>query len=293
MKKTLVTLLVLGMVFTLASCGQKTQTVGTESEQTTQTPPAEIAEGEAPSETEKNVPTEDTTKPEDSSKPEDTTSSEDTSKPEDTTSSEDTSKPEDTTPPKDTSKPEDATPPKDTSKPEDTTPPKDTSKPEDTKPPKDTTKPEDTTPPEDTTKPEDTTPEDSKTMGETLHAAFIDAMASNPSYSTTELATLLVSNDVIEFMGGSYEVTPGWLQGFDTEIEGFSSGTGFGPWMGSIAFVGYVFELDENADVAAFKQTLKDNANPRWQICVQANEMIVDSVGNKVFFVMCPGNQDQ
>lgn len=251
MKKTLVTLLVLGMVCTLASCGQKAPMNNTEQDQTTQTSPVEIAEGEAPSETEENIPTEDTTKPEDTA------------------------------------------PPKDTSKPEETKPPKDTSKPEETKPPKDTTKPEDTTPTEDTTKPEVPTPEDSKTMGETLQAAFIDAMASNPSYSTTELASLLVSNDVIEFMGGSYEVTPGWLQGFDTEIEGFSSGTGFGPMIGSIAFVGYVFELDENADVAAFKQTLKDNANPRWQICVQAGEIIVDSVDNKVFFVMCPGNLDQ
>ena len=292
MKKTLVTLLVLGMVCTLASCGQKAPMNNTEQDQTTQTSPVEIAEGEAPSETEEMHPTEDTTKPEEPSKPEDTPSSEDTSKPEDTIPPKDTSKPKDTTPPKDTSKPEETKPPKDTTKPEDNKPPKDTAKPEDTKPPKDTTKPEDTTPTEDTTKPEDPTPEDSKTMGETLRAAFKDAMASNPSYSTSELASLLVSNDVIEFMGGSYEVTPGWLQGFDTEIEGFSSGTGFGPWIGSIAFVGYVFELDENADVAAFKQTLKDNANPRWQICVQAGEIIVDSVGNKVFFVMCPGNLD-
>ena len=287
MKKTLVTLLVLGMVCTLASCGQKAPMNNTEQDQTTQTSPVEIAEGEAPSETEENIPTEDTTKPEDTAPPKDT------SKPEETKPPKDTTKPEDTKPPKDTSKPEDTTPPKDTSKPEETKPSKDTTKPEDNKPPKDTTKPEDTTPTEDTTKPEDPTPEDSKTMGETLQAAFIDAMASNPSYSTTELASLLVSNDVIEFMGGSYEVTPGWLQGFDTEIEGFSSGTGFGPMIGSIAFVGYVFELDENADVAAFKQTLKDNANPRWQICVQAGEIIVDSVDNKVFFVMCPGNLDQ
>lgn len=287
MKKTLVTLLVLGMVCTLASCGQKAPMNNTEQDQTTQTSPVEIAEGEAPSETEENIPTEDTTKPEDTAPPKDT------SKPEETKPPKDTTKPEDTKPPKDTSKPEDTTPPKDTSKPEETKPSKDTTKPEDNKPPKDTTKPEDTTPPDDTTKPEDSTPEDSKTMGETLQAAFKDAMASNPSYSTTELASLLVSNDVIEFMGGSYEVTPGWLQGFDTEIEGFSSGTGFGPMIGSIAFVGYVFELDENADVAAFKQTLKDNANPRWQICVQAGEIIVDSVDNKVFFVMCPGNLDQ
>jgi len=33
---------------------------------------------------------------------------------------------------------------------------------------------------------------------------------------------------------------------------------------------------------------LKDNANPRWNICTEAEETVVGSVDNKVFFVMCP-----
>jgi hypothetical protein len=35
-------------------------------------------------------------------------------------------------------------------------------------------------------------------------------------------------------------------------------------------------------------QTLKDNADPRWNICVEAEETVCEQVGNKVFFVMCP-----
>ena len=33
---------------------------------------------------------------------------------------------------------------------------------------------------------------------------------------------------------------------------------------------------------------LKANANLRWNICTTADEMVAGSVGNKVFFVMCP-----
>ena len=60
------------------------------------------------------------------------------------------------------------------------------------------------------------------------------------------------------------------------------------PMIGSIAFVGYVFTLEEGADVDAFKATLEANADPRWQICVTADETIIENVGNTVFFLMSP-----
>ena len=89
-------------------------------------------------------------------------------------------------------------------------------------------------------------------------------------------------------------VEPGLLSGFDNaEITGFKEGVMFGPAIGSIAFVGYVFELEEGTDAEAFKTTLKDNANLRWNICVAAEEMVVESEGNKVFFVMCPASFDE
>ena len=58
--------------------------------------------------------------------------------------------------------------------------------------------------------------------------------------------------------------------------------------MGTIPFVGYIFELADGADVEAFKTGLKDNANLRWNICTEAEELTVDHVGNKVFFLMSP-----
>ena len=62
----------------------------------------------------------------------------------------------------------------------------------------------------------------------------------------------------------------------------------FSPMIGTIPFVGYVFVLEEGADVDAFMTTLKDNGDLRWNICTEAEEMVVDHVENRVFFVMSP-----
>ena len=62
----------------------------------------------------------------------------------------------------------------------------------------------------------------------------------------------------------------------------------FAPMIGTIPFVGYVFTLDESADVDAFMQVLRDNADPRWNICTEAEETVIENADNMVFFAMCP-----
>ena len=96
-------------------------------------------------------------------------------------------------------------------------------------------------------------------------------------------------NEKIQFMGGATPIEPGLLSGFDnTEIKGFKEGVMFAPMMSSIAFVGYVFTLEDGVSASDFIASLKKNANLRWNICVEAEEMVTGSVGNKVFFVMSP-----
>ena len=46
--------------------------------------------------------------------------------------------------------------------------------------------------------------------------------------------------------------------------------------------------MEEGADVEGFVQTLTDNADPRWNICTEAEETVVEVCGDKVFFLMCP-----
>lgn len=146
------------------------------------------------------------------------------------------------------------------------------------------------TAPEESTSDNSNTADEATTVGQTLLADF----KADSTGTAQEIADRLITNPVIEFMGGATPVEEGLLSGFDNaEIKGFKEGVMFAPMMSSIAFVGYIFELPEDADVEAFKTTLKDSANLRWNICVEAEELIVESEGNKVFFLMCPKSFEQ
>ncbi len=128
------------------------------------------------------------------------------------------------------------------------------------------------------------------TVGETLLEDFKSDSTGTPQ----EIADRLITNKVIQFMGSTMPVEEGLLSGFDnTEIKGFEEGVMFAPNIGSIAFVGYIFELSDDTDIDEFKKTLKDSANLRWNICVEAEELIVENEGNKVFFLMCPKSLEQ
>jgi hypothetical protein len=126
-------------------------------------------------------------------------------------------------------------------------------------------------------------------LGQALYESFAALDEANPDAGATELAEGLLANDFILFSGATMEVEPGYLTGFgNAEITGFEEGTMFAPMIGSIPFVGYVFCLADEADAESFKAVLADNADPNWNICTQADETVIESIGNKVFFVMCP-----
>ena len=143
--------------------------------------------------------------------------------------------------------------------------------------------------------PEVETPDDNSalTPAATLLQAFKD-MKANGEYTDVEsAANTLITNPIIPFMGGSMAVEEGFLQGFNNDITGFKSGAVFMPMIGAIPFVGYVFELEEGADVDAFVQTLKDNANMRWLVCVEAEELVCRANGNYVYFCMSKKSFDE
>ncbi len=140
-------------------------------------------------------------------------------------------------------------------------------------------------------KPVENKPAAPTTLGGKLLAAF-NANASGKSGE--DLANAILSIPEIEFSPVVMPVEEGMLTGFgNNEIKGFKSGTIFAPMIGSIPFVGYVFELENAADTASFISMLKSNANLRWNVCTEADEMVTGSNGNKVFFVMCPKNFDE
>ena len=130
---------------------------------------------------------------------------------------------------------------------------------------------------EDTKKPE--------TIGEILLADFED----NSEGTAQEIADKIIANEIIPFAPMATPVEEGLLMGFDNaEITGFKEGVMFGPMMGTIPFLGYVFVLEDGADVDAFVDTLKNNANLRWNVCTEAEELTVEAEDNTVFFLMSP-----
>ncbi|MBE6793784.1 MAG: hypothetical protein E7532_02435 [Ruminococcaceae bacterium] len=127
-----------------------------------------------------------------------------------------------------------------------------------------------------------TTAPAANTVGTKLLADFKTMADKTPQ----EIADTLLTNPEIQFMPMVMPVEEGFLNGFNEEIKGFKEGVMFGPAIGTIPFVGYIFTVE--GDVDAFTKTLEDNANLRWNICTEAEEMICEAVGNTVFFVMCP-----
>lgn len=137
---------------------------------------------------------------------------------------------------------------------------------------------------------------DKTTIGGIHWDAFVSAIEADANATVDDLAgaALYVEVDgapLNQFMGGVMPIEAGaeYFPGFDNYVvTGYKAAANFMPMMGSIAYVGYVFELEEGADVQGFINNLTDNCNPRWNICVSADQTVVGAVGNKVFFLMCP-----
>lgn len=132
------------------------------------------------------------------------------------------------------------------------------------------------------------------TLGQSLFYSFKEK-AESGSYSTAaELAGAMAADtELFPFQADSMEVEPGYLPGFSQDITGFKQGAFFGPMISTIPFVGYVFQLEEGADVKAFTDSLNENSDLAWNICTQADEKYCEAIDNTVFFVMCPESFEQ
>ena len=130
------------------------------------------------------------------------------------------------------------------------------------------------------------------TVGETLLATF----KANATGTAEEIANAVISDPIIQFMGMAMAINPTdfeFLSGLgEAKIE-YEEGAMFGPMIGTIPFIGYIFNVAEGTDVEAFKTMLSENANLRWNICTAADELVIDNVGNTVFFLMCPASFEQ
>lgn len=131
-----------------------------------------------------------------------------------------------------------------------------------------------------------------RTLAGTLYDSFMEI--AKEEESALVIAEKLIANDIIEFNGAAMTVEEGMLTGFgETEIIGFSEGAMFAPMISTIPFVGYVFTLDGTVEMDTFKNSLKATADKRWNICTEADELVVGNYENKVFFIMCPSSLEE
>ncbi len=137
-------------------------------------------------------------------------------------------------------------------------------------------------------KPEET-PEAKPEAGKTTTGAtLLSIFRANKDKTPEEIANACLADKSIQFMSMTTPMEEGFFMEFDGDVKGFDSCVKFGPAMGSIAFSGFVFEV--SGDANAFANDLKSRANPRWNICVEADETVCEVYGNKVFFLMCPSS---
>lgn len=132
------------------------------------------------------------------------------------------------------------------------------------------------------------TPAKEETVGQILLKDFNSRV--NDKSTTLSLAEGLISNSIIEFYGGVTPMEIGvYMPGLgEFDVSGYKECTSFGPMMSSIAFIGYIFELEEGTDADEFEKALAEHANPRWNVCVTADETTIDTNGRFVFFLMAP-----
>ena len=149
--------------------------------------------------------------------------------------------------------------------------------------PADTQKPQS---PADDNKPQ-TPPEDTPSQGgDTVGDIMLGIFRANRDKTPEEIANACISHSEIKFSPMTTPLEPGYFSEFGGDISGFTSCVKFGPMIGSIPFAGFVFEVADDAD--AFAKMLRSSADPRWNICVEAEQTVCEVYGNKVFFLMCP-----
>lgn len=129
----------------------------------------------------------------------------------------------------------------------------------------------------------------SDTIGGQFLASFEAIAAESPSLNAEDFATSLVVQTAIDMNLSIVPVEEGLLSGFNNaEIKGFTDGCMFGPMIGAIPFVGYVFITDSAESAQTLQSLLIENGDPRWNVCTEAEETVTSIVDNKVLFLMCP-----
>lgn len=131
--------------------------------------------------------------------------------------------------------------------------------------------------------------ESANTVAEKIQLQFVEDIQTETNIEN--VANQIITNPLFEDISmGVIPVEEGFLNGFNGEITGFDSGVMFAPMIGTIPFVGYIFETNDSTTLT---NNLEANAMLNWNICTQADQMLIKTVDNYVLFVMAPNSFDE
>lgn len=129
---------------------------------------------------------------------------------------------------------------------------------------------------------------DSVVYADTLGNKYLQAFDNAAGTDAESVVEELIAVDGIPTELVKMEVVPGYLDGISEDVMDFNKGYRFSPMIGSIPFMGYVFEAD---DPEALRDFLVEHANTAWNICTMADETVSGVNNDLVFFLMCSNEE--
>ncbi len=134
---------------------------------------------------------------------------------------------------------------------------------------------------------------DSDTLGYLYFEKLVEVKTANPDATSMDVIEAIMNSSLVYAFPGAMPMAfepDTYLMGLGKDgatFGGFVSSYALIPMMMGQPFVVYVFDLAADADVAAFVESVKTNANPAWNVCTTAETVTVGSCGNLVVLAMC------
>lgn len=111
------------------------------------------------------------------------------------------------------------------------------------------------------------------------------------SADTTSLDTIvtsLVDSESLSVLNlQSAHVQEGYLNGFDSEIVGFTEGCVIMPMINTIPFAGYIFSTEDSDTLI---KVLDESHNTAWNVCTVADSVFYGTIGDYVYYFMTPAS---
>lgn len=128
-----------------------------------------------------------------------------------------------------------------------------------------------------------TKPEQPETLTGTIQTTFVQEVQETDNLD--EIGQAIIDSLDVQYELDINHVVPGYLPGFTQDIVAFDDAVMIAPIVGTIPFVCYVLYTEKPELLMEALETYHDM---RWNICTEAEEMVLNTDHNLVLFAMTP-----